>query len=103
MWGGLDGKTQANAKPWQDEAGTFGGAGSGRIQTRRALSWAGHLDTVPNGGQYTALLGVMHTCHLDSCDEAAGIRLPFHLDVSPGFGRRRGTRFSSNICLAVAL
>ncbi|WOD09150.1 M20/M25/M40 family metallo-hydrolase [Marinomonas sp. GJ51-6] len=61
-----------------------------------------HLDTVPNGGKYDGMLGVIAPiCLLQSFYEQ-GIELPFHIDLV-GFGDEEGTRFRSTLLGSRAL
>lgn len=50
-----------------------------------------HLDTVPGGGRYDGVLGVM--IGLAVAEALRGVRLPFHLDVI-GFSEEEGIRYN---------
>ena len=58
---------------------------------RRALLVGSHLDTVPGGGRYDGVLGVL--VGLAVVEALAGAELPFHLDVI-GFSEEEGVRYS---------
>jgi allantoate deiminase len=92
----------AGMQTWQDEAGNLWGRWQAADPDAPRFIMGSHLDTVPNGGQYDGMLGVITPVTLIAAMKAAGIRLPFHLDVV-GFGDEEGTRFSSTLLGSRAL
>jgi allantoate deiminase len=57
---------------------------------KRVLLVGSHLDTVPNGGRYDGVLGVMIAIAV--ANELGNAALPFHLDVI-GFSEEEGVRY----------
>ncbi|AWX99377.1 allantoate amidohydrolase [Marinomonas primoryensis] len=92
----------AGMQTWQDEAGNLWGRWQATNPDAPRFIMGSHLDTVPNGGKYDGMLGVITPVTLIAAMKAAGIRLPFHLDVV-GFGDEEGTRFSSTLLGSRAL
>lgn len=93
---------EAGMKTWQDAAGNLWG----RVESKQANAprfiMGSHLDTVPNGGKYDGMLGVIAPVTLIDALQQMGIELPFHLDVV-GFGDEEGTRFRSTLLGSRAL
>lgn len=81
---------------WQDQAGNI----SGRYQSDNAdaeiLILGSHLDTVPNGGKYDGILGVLIAIEVVGILNSKNERLPFHIDVV-GFGDEEGSRFGTTL------
>jgi allantoate deiminase len=92
----------AGMQTWQDEASNLWGRWQAAYPDAPRFILGSHLDTVPNGGKYDGMLGVITPVTLIAAMKAAGIRLPFHLDVV-GFGDEEGTRFSSTLLGSRAL
>lgn len=94
--------TQAGMITWQDEAGNL----CGRLESKRPDAprylIGSHLDTVPNGGKYDGMLGVLAPISLIQAMTDQSIELPFHLDIV-GFGDEEGTRFRSTLLGSRAL
>ncbi len=57
----------------------------------RTLIVGSHLDTVPGGGRYDGVLGVL--LGLAVAENLGGSQLPFHLDII-GFSEEEGVRYS---------
>lgn len=93
---------EAGMHTWQDEAGNLWGRWQAADPDAPRFIMGSHLDTVPNGGQYDGMLGVITPVTLIAAMKDAGVRLPFHLDVV-GFGDEEGTRFSSTLLGSRAL
>ena len=81
---------------WQDAAGNLWGRYPSPDKNAPRLLIGSHLDTVPNGGKYDGMLGVVTPVTLLAALHQAGIRFPFHIDVV-GFGDEEGTRFGSTL------
>jgi allantoate deiminase len=62
----------------------------------RTLLLGSHQDTVPNGGKYDGIMGVILPLALVKYLKESGIELPFHIDVV-AFSDEEGTRFSSTL------
>ncbi len=62
----------------------------------RTLLLGSHQDTVPNGGKYDGIMGVILPLALVKYLRDNGIELPFHLDVV-AFSDEEGSRFSSTL------
>lgn len=78
-------------EPRVDNAGNLiGRRRSARTQAKTLLVGS-HLDSVPGGGQYDGVLGVLIA--LATCETLAQQELPFHLDVI-GFSEEEGVRYS---------
>lgn len=61
----------------------------------RVLMTGSHFDTVRNGGRYDGRLGILLPIAVVGALHAAGIRLPYHLDVV-GFAEEEGLRFKTS-------
>lgn len=92
----------AGMQSWQDAAGNFWARyPCDDIDAPRFLIGS-HLDTVPNGGKYDGMLGVvLPLVFLQYCHQQ-NIKFPFHIDVI-GFGDEEGTRFGSTLLGSRAL
>ncbi|MBB3190419.1 allantoate amidohydrolase [Halomonas cerina] len=62
----------------------------------RTLLLGSHQDTVPHGGKYDGIMGVLLPLALVKYLKDNAITLPFHLDVV-AFSDEEGTRFSSTL------
>lgn len=62
----------------------------------RTLLLGSHQDTVPNGGKYDGIMGVILPLALVSYLHENAIEMPFHIDVV-AFSDEEGTRFSSTL------
>ncbi|MEO9274401.1 allantoate amidohydrolase [Marinomonas sp. 5E14-1] len=94
--------SQAGMKTWQDEAGNLWGRLESSNPSAPRYLLGSHLDTVPNGGKYDGMLGVLAPISLVHYFNEQNIDLPFHLDLV-GFGDEEGTRFRSTLLGSRAL
>ena len=94
--------SQAGMKTWQDEAGNLWGRLVSKAPNAPRFLFGSHLDTVPNGGKYDGMLGVLAPISLLHVLNEQSIELPFHLDLV-GFGDEEGTRFRSTLLGSRAL
>ncbi|MDA9558154.1 allantoate amidohydrolase, partial [Vibrio sp.] len=62
----------------------------------KTLIFGSHQDTVPNGGKYDGILGVVLPIALVHEFNRQGITFPFHIDVV-SFSDEEGTRFQSTL------
>lgn len=62
----------------------------------KTLLFGSHQDTVPNGGKYDGILGVILPLALVNYFHRQQIRFPFHIDVI-AFSDEEGTRFQSTL------
>lgn len=94
--------SETGMQSWQDAAGNLWGRLESDNPSAPRLIMGSHLDTVPNGGKYDGMLGVLAPVTLAALCRQAGIKLPFHLDIV-GFGDEEGTRFGSTLLGSRAL
>lgn len=87
---------QAGMKTWSDEAGNQWGAYCSNQENAKTLVIGSHLDTVPNGGKYDGILGVLLPLSLVQYFFDNQITLPFNLQIV-GFGDEEGTRFGATL------
>lgn len=97
-----DWMSDAGMQHWQDAAGNLWGRLAADNPSAPRLIMGSHLDTVPNGGKYDGMLGVLAPVTLAALCRETGLKLPFHLDVV-GFGDEEGTRFGSTLLGSRAL
>ncbi|WP_425614031.1 allantoate amidohydrolase [Anatilimnocola sp. NA78] len=76
-----------------DAAGNLWGKLHSFATDAPSLIVGSHLDTVPNGGRYDGLLGVMLGLALAEASVRSGTMLPFSLEIV-GFSEEEGVRFS---------
>ncbi|TPV55396.1 allantoate amidohydrolase [Aestuariibacter sp. GS-14] len=93
---------QAGMQTWQDAAGNQWGRYKSATPDAKAFVFGSHLDTVPNGGKYDGMLGVIAPLAVVQYCFEQGIRFPFHIDIV-GFGDEEGTRFGSTLLGSRAL
>lgn len=93
---------QAGMQTWQDAAGNQWGRYKSNNPDAKAFVFGSHLDTVPNGGKYDGMLGVVAPLTVVQYCHDQGIRFPFHIDIV-GFGDEEGTRFGSTLLGSRAL
>ncbi|AEF56128.1 allantoate amidohydrolase [Marinomonas posidonica] len=93
---------RAGMMVWQDTAGNLCGRLPSKQQDAPKYLIGSHLDTVPNGGKYDGMLGVLAPISLIQALTDNGVSLPFHLDIV-GFGDEEGTRFRSTLLGSRAL
>jgi allantoate deiminase len=87
---------EAGMETWLDEAGNQWGAYSSAAADAPTLMIGSHLDTVPNGGKYDGILGVLLPLGIIQYFHDNDITLPFHLELV-GFGDEEGTRFGATL------
>lgn len=87
---------QAGMNVWQDEAGNQWGALQSVIPNAPTLVIGSHLDTVPNGGKYDGILGVLLPLGVVQYLQDTQQTLPFNLQIV-GFGDEEGTRFGATL------
>jgi allantoate deiminase len=81
---------QAGMSVWVDAAGNLRGRYAARGADAPCFYIGSHLDTVPHGGAFDGVLGVVMGIAL--LDLLAGRRLKFHVEVV-GFSEEEGVRF----------
>lgn len=74
-----------------DDAGNITGTRASGWPNAKRLIIGSHLDTIPNGGKYDGILGVM--VGIAVVQSLADVDLPFDIDVI-GFSEEEGVRFS---------
>ena len=94
--------TQSAMSNYTDAAGNLWGRLVSREPDAKRFILGSHLDTVPNGGKYDGMLGVIAPVALAALLDEYAVHLPFHLDVV-GFGDEEGTRFGSTLLGSRAL
>ena len=82
----------AGAEVKVDAAGNLRGLYPAAVTGARRLLIGSHLDTVPNGGAFDGVLGVVLGVAL--LEELNGRRLPFEIEVI-GFSEEEGVRFGT--------
>lgn len=82
----------AGLSTWVDAAGNQWGRLAAADPDAPVLIIGSHLDTIPNAGKFDGILGVVCGIEVVARLQAAGITLPFHIDVV-GFGDEEGVRF----------
>jgi len=87
---------QAGMNTWQDAVGNQWGRFASSTSNAPTLIIGSHLDTVPNGGKYDGILGVLLPLGLLLHCFEHNINFPFHIDLV-GFGDEEGTRFGSTL------
>ena len=92
----------AGMTTWQDAAGNLWGRYECDNPDAPRFILGSHLDTVPNGGKYDGMLGVIAPITLVQILQGLRKKLPFHLDIV-GFGDEEGTRFGSTLLGSRAL
>lgn len=71
----------ADLEPQIDVAGNLIGRRPGRIDGLAPLMTGSHIDTVPNGGHYDGIVGVMSAIEVARSLHAAGVELDHPLEV----------------------
>ncbi len=79
-----------------DNAANLIGRHASATPGARTLLIGSHQDTVPNGGKYDGMMGVILALALVKYLRENAISLPFHIDVV-AFSDEEGTRFSSTL------
>lgn len=86
----------AGMTTWMDQAGNQWGRYASEQDDAPIVVLGSHLDTVPNGGKYDGILGVVAPlCLVDYLNQHQ-VRLPIHLEIV-GFGDEEGTRYGSTL------
>ncbi|MBU3022637.1 allantoate amidohydrolase [Aestuariibacter sp. A3R04] len=93
---------EAGMISWEDQAGNLWGRYECLDPNAPRFILGSHLDTVPNGGKYDGMLGVVAPISLVHILKVTRTPLPFHLDIV-GFGDEEGTRFGSTLLGSKAL
>ena len=81
---------------WQDQAGNQWARLASANPDAKRLIIGSHLDTVPNGGKYDGILGVVLPLVILQELALSGYQSDVHLDVV-GFGDEEGTRFGTTL------
>jgi len=72
---------QSGLRPQVDVAGNLVGRRAGRIEGLAPIVAGSHIDTVPNGGHYDGIVGVMSAIEVARTLHEAGIELDHPLEV----------------------
>lgn len=86
----------AGMRTWQDEAGNQWGELTSKQPNAKTLVLGSHLDTVPNGGKYDGIFGVLLPIALLQYFTDTNQTLPFNVQIV-GFGDEEGTRFGATL------
>lgn len=86
----------AGMETWLDEAGNQWGKYPSDLPDAPSFLMGSHIDTVPNGGIYDGILGILIPISLVQYLHDNNIKLPFHLEVV-AFGDEEGTRFGTTL------
>ncbi|MHA7880383.1 MAG: allantoate amidohydrolase [Saccharospirillum sp.] len=87
---------------WLDAAGNLWARLPAREVDAPTVVIGSHQDTVPNGGIYDGILGIVLPLLVMKQFREQGIALPFHLDLV-AFGDEEGTRFGTTLLGSRAL
>ncbi|WED25314.1 allantoate amidohydrolase [Vibrio sp. DW001] len=87
---------ESHLPSWQDQAGNQWVRLQANSDTEQRIILGSHTDTVPNGGKYDGVLGVIAPLVLIKYFADNGIAFDFHVDVV-GFGDEEGTRFGATL------
>lgn len=87
---------ESHLHSWQDQAGNQWVRLQANQETNQRIILGSHTDTVPNGGKYDGILGVVAPLVLLKHFADNGICFDFHVDVV-GFGDEEGTRFGATL------
>lgn len=93
---------EAGMTTWQDSVGNIWGRYTSAVPNAPRLIIGSHLDTVPNGGKYDGMLGVVAPVTLIAMFSGVGQQFPFHIDIV-GFCDEEGTRFGTTLLGSRAL
>ncbi|WP_375753942.1 allantoate amidohydrolase [Vibrio sp. HN007] len=88
--------TESGLKHWQDLAGNQWVRLASTDANAKRVILGSHTDTVPNGGKYDGILGVVAPLVLLKWLSESGRQFDFHIDVV-GFGDEEGTRFGATL------
>lgn len=92
----------AQLSHWLDAAGNLWGRLPAREDNAPRVVIGSHIDTVPNGGIYDGILGIVLPLLVMKQFRQQGIALPFHLDLV-AFGDEEGSRFGTTLLGSRAL
>ncbi len=87
---------EAGMTTWQDAVGNIWGRYTSSVPNAPRLILGSHLDTVPNGGKYDGMLGVVAAISLITMFDGTQTKFPFHIDIV-GFCDEEGTRFGTTL------
>ncbi|MBQ4828217.1 allantoate amidohydrolase [Alteromonas sp. MMG017] len=93
---------EAGMTTWQDSVGNIWGRYTSAVPNAPRLIIGSHLDTVPNGGKYDGMLGVVAPVTLMAMFSGERHQFPFHIDIV-GFCDEEGTRFGTTLLGSRAL
>ena len=93
---------EAGMTTWQDAVGNIWGRYTSTVPNAPRLILGSHLDTVPNGGKYDGMLGVVAAISMVAMFDGLQRKLPFHIDIV-GFCDEEGTRFGTTLLGSRAL
>lgn len=93
---------EAGMTTWQDAVGNIWGRYTSSVPNAPRLILGSHLDTVPNGGKYDGMLGVIAAISLVAMFDGTQTKFPFHIDIV-GFCDEEGTRFGTTLLGSRAL
>ena len=93
---------EAGMTTWQDSVGNIWGRYTSAVPNAPRLIIGSHLDTVPNGGKYDGMFGVVAPVTLMAMFSGEGRQFPFHIDIV-GFCDEEGTRFGTTLLGSRAL
>lgn len=86
----------AGMETWVDQAGNQWGRYVSDTPDAASFIMGSHIDTVPNGGIYDGILGIILPISLVQYLFDNNIKLPFHLEIV-AFGDEEGTRFGTTL------
>lgn len=87
---------EAGMNVHMDNAANLIGRYLSKEPNAKTLIFGSHQDTVPNGGKYDGILGIILPIALISYFQYHNISFPFHIDVI-AFSDEEGTRFQSTL------
>lgn len=88
--------SNAGMETWMDQAGNQWGKYPCEDENAPSFIMGSHIDTVPNGGIYDGILGILLPISLVQLLFDQHIKLPFHLEIV-AFGDEEGTRFGTTL------
>lgn len=86
----------AGMETWTDQVGNQWGKYASDEDDAPSFLMGSHIDTVPNGGIYDGILGILLPVSLVQYLKDNDIKLPFHLEIV-AFGDEEGTRFGTTL------
>tara|TARA_A200000159_G_scaffold162320_1_gene185985 strand:+ start:12077 stop:13312 length:1236 start_codon:yes stop_codon:yes gene_type:complete len=93
---------EAGMTTWQDAVGNIWGRYTSTVPNAPRLILGSHLDTVPNGGKYDGMLGVVAAISMVAMFDGLQRKFPFNIDIV-GFCDEEGTRFGTTLLGSRAL